>query len=367
MDNETQEKIKLINKLKDDIFEGELIDVNFNDDIADCCNKFENYFYENGTIDNSYEMPSLESLMSIATASKFGLGTETLYDDKVRNSFEILADKLDPVFVENISKNIVLNNLAPNYELKPYKLVIYKKGCFFKSHKDTIRDPKHIGTVSCILNSQYSGGEFCINHNDVRHSFDDTNIWIGLYGDVFHEVKEVYYGIRISLLFDIYLKDQDHDQKDQKEQKEQIREDKLINNINEKFNTKHYHNSSLDTYFGMESLIDKVVIILNHEYSKIQLNVNCLKQMDKTIYDILIKHFNVSIKHIMFYVEGYHDEIYEQHILDKTGLLKNAYVSCNNIEYNNSIYKHTAPYTGNDGQEEEGLYIHGCFVITKKI
>ncbi len=215
-----KDSAKQIKELEEKIFEGDHLPVKFNGGIIKLCENLVSDVYEMGPISDNYHI-DIEELIKKATASKFGLGTQTVYDPNVRNSLEIMADELDPKFIEKIKKNINIEKLANHCELIPHKLVIYQQGCFFKSHQDTIRNPRHIGTVSCILNSEFEGGNFVMRHNgnvesiscftsvDEDNYNDDAerrknNYWIAIYGDVFHEVERVTSGIRVSLLFDIH-------------------------------------------------------------------------------------------------------------------------------------------------------------------
>ena len=51
--------------------------------------------------------------------------------------------------------------LAPNMELTAvfYKLIVYREGSYFKTHRDTVRDDAHRLTLTVDLGSAYEGGD----------------------------------------------------------------------------------------------------------------------------------------------------------------------------------------------------------------
>jgi len=352
---ELMDKINELNTLESEIFSGNQIEIFMDDEIADICQDFDNDYYETGPIRRNIYNYNLPELIKIAKPSNFGLGTETKYDPNVRNSLEVMASELDPGFVNTIKNEIKIKKLATNYELKPYKLVIYEKGAFFKSHKDTIRDPKHIGTVSCILNSSFYGGEFIVNHNGKKEQFSGTNEWIAIYGDVFHEVAPVIHGTRVSLLFDIYLTDAIAGNTDAidilRQNLDKKQNDTLIQKITSKFNN-----------------YDTVVIGMFHEYSQAQLDAKDLKNADRCIYEIINKKFNVSLDVLKYKEKRYGDENQNGCILDTSDKFNHCYVSFNSEIYDtSSLFTRGEPYTGNDGGSSENLYVWAGFVITQRV
>jgi hypothetical protein len=338
--------------LESEIFKGDYKEIHVNDEIAKLCEDFDNDYYETGKVKKNYRL-DLNQLIAKAKPSNFGLGTKTKYDPNVRNSVEVMASDLDPEFVSKIQENIKLKKLATHYELRPYKLAIYKEGAFFKQHKDTIRDPKHIGTVSCILDSYFSGGSFVMEHSDKTDTiYSGQNTWVAIYGDVFHEVEKVTYGTRVSMLFDIYLKEGNDTIEQLRSKINSTQAESLLQLVGSKFSKQ----------------CNTVVIGMFHEYSKAQLDAKDLKNTDKCIYEILKQHFKVDLQVLKYYESVYGDDTNEKHILDFTGNLSKAYISFNDYiheEGTGSIFTRGQPYTGNDGGDSENLYLWGGFVITR--
>jgi hypothetical protein len=72
----------------------------------------------------------LPELIAAAKQSAFGRGTETVLDTKVRDSLEIHAEHLNQDSLKSLTADMDISSLWPgrNYELRPYKLVIYQPG-----------------------------------------------------------------------------------------------------------------------------------------------------------------------------------------------------------------------------------------------
>ncbi|OSC96841.1 hypothetical protein PYCCODRAFT_1455196 [Trametes coccinea BRFM310] len=97
-----------------------------------------------------------------------------------------------------------------------YKLNIYGKGCFFKSHKDTPRSTAMFASLVLIFPTAHSGGELLIAHGGRKWSFDaasvlsDTNTsdprlaYVAFFSDVEHEVTRVTSGHRLSITYNLY-------------------------------------------------------------------------------------------------------------------------------------------------------------------
>ncbi|KAI9069833.1 hypothetical protein FKP32DRAFT_1671047 [Trametes sanguinea] len=97
-----------------------------------------------------------------------------------------------------------------------YKLNIYGKGCFFKSHKDTPRSTAMFASLVLIFPTAHSGGELLMAHDGRKWSFDaatvlsDTNeseprlAYVAFFSDVEHEVTRVTSGHRLSITYNLY-------------------------------------------------------------------------------------------------------------------------------------------------------------------
>lgn len=150
-------------------------------------------------------------------------------------------------FLEHIQQRIQTSLTdGQKIELVPYKLNIYHRGGFFKSHVDTPTDPKKmIGTLVICLPSFHQGGALIVKHkktSDVyefsKYSMDKTKLqWAALFGDCAHEVQPVVEGYRITVTYSIMTTaeetENNNNNNTSSEQKEQKRFVELMNQIKE--------------------------------------------------------------------------------------------------------------------------------------
>lgn len=107
--------------------------------------------------------------------------------------------------IERVNYNFDVNILSNKYVVEPFKLVSYKKGDFFKKHKDSMPDVSMIGTIILSLVSDYEGGSLIVEHFGNKLSFDlKAGEWVFLYGDCDHEIMPVTNGMRITMVFRVY-------------------------------------------------------------------------------------------------------------------------------------------------------------------
>ena len=145
----------------------------------------------------------------------FGHGTECVYDESYRLAREILPEffqlNFDPIN-EILSKVATVCRVHVRSEL--YKVKSYGPGGLFRAHKDTPREPNHIGTLVIVLPTIFEGGEFVLRHGPTEHVLDctvegrgehaDELHWVFFYSDVEHEIKPVKSGYRITISYNIY-------------------------------------------------------------------------------------------------------------------------------------------------------------------
>ena len=94
---------------------------------------------------------------------------------------------------------------------EPYKLLLYGKGFFFTSHRDTEKIPNMFATLVVNLPSEHEGGELIISHagQSQRYSFADANSFdprfVAFYADCYHEVTPITSGYRICLIYNLAI------------------------------------------------------------------------------------------------------------------------------------------------------------------
>jgi len=162
---------------------------------------------------------SLEPLLRRCQPAPFGSGRETRYDRRVRDALQLRAT--DGAFtvqglegaLEGILKKVrkALTPDDPNALVAElYGLNVYAAGGRFVPHKDTPRGDDMLGTLVLCLPVPFSGGALELTHRGVTKTFDwspgrrsgraaDASPWAAFFGDVDHEVKEVWSGHRVTL------------------------------------------------------------------------------------------------------------------------------------------------------------------------
>ena len=159
----------------------------------------------------------IELLKKNMEKSPFGKGSELVYDESVRKALEIdsskvqVDDSFDPL-VRKVADQLGLENQV-DVEAKLHKLVLYEEGGGFDWHQDTEKSKGMFGSLVINLPSYYEGGEFLIKHEGlmVNSSYnqkegEDGFYYSGFYSDCYHKVNTVTKGHRLSLLYDLVMK-----------------------------------------------------------------------------------------------------------------------------------------------------------------
>ena len=162
--------------------------------------------------------PSAQVLKKASHKAPHGRGEKTVYDDGVRNTWELNADqftisnpdwngKFMPGVISSIQKDLGLEGVEVHAEL--YKLLLYEPGSHFKPHKDTEKSPGMFSTLVVLLPSSWKGGELVVRHagKEYRYGADHRNAFysqhIAFYADCEHEVTPVASGHRLCLIYNL--------------------------------------------------------------------------------------------------------------------------------------------------------------------
>ena len=170
----------------------------------------------------SFPVPEaqIEALIDAAERAPYGKGTRTLVNTEVRDCWQIDADRIHlggrawPATFKKVM-DLVATGLGMGESrlgAKPYKLLVYRKGGFFASHRDTEKVPGMVATLSVTLPAQGSGGELLIRHRDEETVFDmraqepSELAFAAFYADCLHEARPVTEGHRVSLVFNLFIR-----------------------------------------------------------------------------------------------------------------------------------------------------------------
>lgn len=172
----------------------------------------------NGPLDFPLDEQATKSLIRYAQPAKFGLGEKTLYDPRVRNVWEISADRIqiDELLWSQTLESVLGRmqnelNLPLNGHLSAHlhNLLIYEPGQFFLGHQDSEKIDGMLGTLVVLLPSFFEGGALVINqHGDQRIFTAPKELmreltFMAFYSDCIHEVKPVTSGYRVALTYNL--------------------------------------------------------------------------------------------------------------------------------------------------------------------
>lgn len=160
-----------------------------------------------------------KKLIKAATRAPYGRGADTVVDTKVRRTWQIeasgvsiggkhWADTLDGI----VKRAVEGLGVAGPVTAEPYKLLVYDKGSFFVSHRDTEKAPGMFATLVLALPSQSKGGELVVRHQDREARLDlaceepSEIAFAAFYADCVHEVLPVTSGYRATLVFNLVRK-----------------------------------------------------------------------------------------------------------------------------------------------------------------
>jgi len=158
-------------------------------------------------------------LIKSATRAPYGRGSETLVNTEVRRTWQIEANRVriggkhwSATLDRIVARATEGLGLTEHVTAELYKLLIYDKGSFFVSHRDTEKVPGMFATLVLALPSQSQGGELVVRHGDREVGLDlgceepSEVAFAAFYADCVHEVLPVTAGCRATLVFNLVRK-----------------------------------------------------------------------------------------------------------------------------------------------------------------
>src|SRR5215470_18303283 len=155
-----------------------------------------------------------EQLITLAELAPYGRGAATIVDTSVRRTWQIGPDRVridGKHWQATLDRAVALaaDGLGVDEAVSAefYKLLVYDKGSFFVSHRDTEKEPGMFATLVLALPSQSKGGELVVRHKeheaklDLRCEEPAEIAFAAFYADCVHEVLPVRAGCRATLVF----------------------------------------------------------------------------------------------------------------------------------------------------------------------
>ena len=172
-----------------------------------------------GTLSFPVPESQVRALIGVAERAPYGKGEETLVDTSVRDCRQIdsarirLCGSAWPETFSGLLKAAAEGLGCPPERLdaQPYKLLIYETGGFFAAHRDTEKANGMVATLSLSLPVSGAGGELVVRHRNREVSIDMTAAepselaYAAFYADCSHETRLVTEGFRLSLVFNLSL------------------------------------------------------------------------------------------------------------------------------------------------------------------
>ena len=232
----------------------------------------------------SFPVPEAQvrALIDTAERAPYGKGPDTLVDTSVRDCWQIdstrvrLSGKAWPETLAKILDAAAAGLGCPSGRLdaRLYKLLVYETGGFFSPHRDTEKADGMIATLSISLPTVGDGGELIVRHRDREFTVDmnagepSELAFAAFYADCTHEVRPVVDGHRLSLVFNLCLRAGDSDiPREAPDYTEQV--DEIAKRLVE--------------WQHAEDAADKLVWLLEHEYSEAGLSFDALKNADTAL------------------------------------------------------------------------------------
>ena len=232
----------------------------------------------------SFPVPDIQvrALIAAAEPAPYGKGPDTLVDTSVRDCRQIDAARIHvsggawgDTFKRILDSAAVgLGCRAERLDARIYKLLVYEPGGFFAAHRDTEKDDGMIATLSISLPVAGGGGELIVRHRE-REAAIDMNAeepselaFAAFYADCAHEVRPVREGHRLSLVFNLCVRAGDEDTPRQAPDF-----------------TSHADRiaARLAAWRDRPDASDKLVWMLDHDYSEAGLSFDTLKNADAAL------------------------------------------------------------------------------------
>ncbi len=228
------------------------------------------------------------ALVAVAEPAPYGRGEQTLVDRSVRACRQIDAARVritGRAWRDTLAQ--VVARAATGLGCPPeqtsaclYKLLVYEKGGFFAPHRDTEKVDGMVATLVLSLPVAGAGGELVIRHRehekvvDLRTDEASELAFAAFYADCVHEIRPVTDGYRIVLVYHLVvrgaaaavLKAAPY----YRSQEEQI--------------AARFRNWEATSTAG-----DKLVWLLEHEYSEAGLSFDVLKNADAVLGRVLAR------------------------------------------------------------------------------
>jgi hypothetical protein len=229
---------------------------------------------------------AVSGLRAVAKPSRYGVRDRTVLDRRVRNSWEIARRRiridqlrwnktLIPLLDEIRAGLGLTEGVALKAEL--HNMLLYERGQFFTSHQDSEKADGMIGTLVVTLPSPFRGGDMTVEqHGEVmafRGSRTELQL-VAFYADCRHEVRPVTSGARVVLTYNLLTKDVAGTMPPRIEPR-------TLDALSDALQ-RHFETPLTGRFSGEAGPPDRLIYLLDHEYTARGLRWDLLKAADLT-------------------------------------------------------------------------------------
>jgi hypothetical protein len=215
----------------------------------------------------------------------YGKGEQTIVDTSVRRVWMMKPDRFSLTnpdwtrFIEETVGKVQVELGLEKQKLEShlYDLLLYEPGSFFLPHRDGEKLDRMVATLVIVLPSSYEGGEIVVRHDFQERTIDfqggesrpfDIH-YAAFYADCEHEVRPLRKGHRLCLVYNLTLA-------------------KAKKSISAPRNSDHIETiAPLLRQWATEEEMEKLVITLEHQYTKDGLAWDALKGVDRARAQVL--------------------------------------------------------------------------------
>ena len=254
------------------------------------------------------------TLTAVAERAPYGRGEQTLVDSSVRACWQIDAARVrvtGGAWRDTLAQ--VVGRAATGLGCPPehtsahlYKLLVYEPGGFFAPHRDTEKVDGMVATLVLSLPVAGAGGELVIRHReretvvDLRTEEPSELAFAAFYADCVHETRPVTAGYRIVLVYHLVL---------QGVAAAALRTAPDFGSREEQIAVQ------LRNWEATSAAGDKLVWLLEHDYSAAGLSFDGLKNADAAVGRVLARAAGRAQHALYAAVLG----IYESGTMDESG------------------------------------------------
>lgn len=228
-----------------------------------------------GPIEPPVSQAQAKQLCALARPARHGRGERTLLDRRVRDTWEVPKSRVK-IDKRRWNRTLVplLDRLRHDLGLPAgrtllaelHSMLVYAPGQFFVEHQDSEKDDAMVGSLVVGLPSTFKGGALEVRHRGRTATYRGSKTalsFVAFYSDCRHEVKPVRSGYRVVLVYNLLLADETATSRVDADPV-------LLGGLA----------GCLEQHFASSGGPDRLVYLLDHEYTRRGLDRSRLKGAD---------------------------------------------------------------------------------------